>query len=185
MNFPVLSHWFHSRIVFLEDISLWVLAFFFLQLLSPLIQLKEFFFCKNYIGELFLQILSAVGNFSLCEKYRFLSGCGSISDWRKFIMDAWLSESLDTSSLSSDTFMCCCRSVRDGAEPRFKPTGSLGTDTSPMSLVVLCLFWLLETPISIVGCPLWVGLSCEIWALNSCLLFHKCAHDLVETGILS
>ena len=77
-------------------------------------------------------------------------------------MDAWLSESLDTSSLSSDTSMCCYRSVRGGADPEFKPTGSLGMGTSPMSLSPLGTFRLLRAPILIVGSTLWGDPSCEV-----------------------
>ena len=74
-------------------------------------------------------------------------------------MDAWLSESLDTSSLSSDISICCCRSVRGGADPGFKPTDSLGMGTSPMSLSLLSTFQSLRAPILIVGSTSW-GILC-------------------------
>ena len=77
-------------------------------------------------------------------------------------MDAWLSESLDTSSLSSDTSMCCCGSIRGGADPGFKPTDSLGMGTSPMSLLLLSTFRSLGAPILIVGSTLWGYPSCEV-----------------------
>ena len=76
-------------------------------------------------------------------------------------MDAWLSESLDTSSLSSDTSMCC-GSIRGGADPGFKPTDSLGMGTSPMSLSLLGMFQSLRAPILIVGSTPWGDPSCEV-----------------------
>ena len=77
-------------------------------------------------------------------------------------MDAWLSESLDNYSISSDTSMCWWRSVGGGAESRYKLTGSLGMGTSPMSLVLIGTFCFLRAQIYTIDIPFWVDYSCKV-----------------------